>query len=202
MATDRCGRDSSVLTKNRTIGLLGGSFNPAHDGHLHISLYALNTLGLDEVWWLVSPGNPLKSHDALAPYATRLAQAKTLAAHTRIRVSDIEAALRTVYTVDTVAELKARHPGTQFVWLMGADNLAQFHRWRKWRALFAMLPVVVFDRAPYSHRSQRSKAYLAFHKFILKNNAIKCGQALPALRFVHLRRHPSSSTVLRKRLEN
>ena len=190
-----------IHTKNRTIGLLGGSFNPAHGGHLHITLHALRALGLDEVWWLVSPRNPLKAAGSLAEYGQRLQSAENVAKpYRRIRVLDIEKRFNTRYSYETVALLKSRYPGTQFVWLMGADNLAQFHRWRRWQWLLATLPVVVFDRAPYSHTALRSKTMLRGRKFLLKNNQIGRFGAVPCLVFVHLRRDPLSSTLLRKKL--
>ncbi len=127
-----------------TIGLLGGSFDPAHGGHLYVSLVALKSLGLDYVWWLVSPGNPLKG--APAALADRLAQARAVARHPRIRVSDIEERLGTRFTIDTIAALMRRFPQVHFVWLMGSDNLQQFARWRRWPAIVRRLPVVVVRR--------------------------------------------------------
>ena len=115
------------------IGLLGGSFNPAHAAHRAVSLLALKRLALDRVWWLVSPGNPLKDTSALPPLADRIAAARRVAADPRIDVTGIEAALGTRYTIDTIHRLRTRCPRVRFVWLMGADNLAQFHRWRDWR---------------------------------------------------------------------
>lgn len=190
-----------VYTKNRTIGLLGGSFNPAHRGHLHITLHALKTLGLDEVWWLVSPQNPLKDAAGLAHYEQRLASAKAVAqGHGRIRVLDIERRLQTRYTYQTVAALQQRFPATQFVWMMGADNLAQFHRWKRWESVFAMVPLFVFDRAPYSHRALRSKAALRAKSIALKYINKNDNSPMPALTYVHLKRDPLSSTYLRKKL--
>ena len=190
-----------IHTKNRTIGLLGGSFNPAHGGHLHISLHALKNLGLDEVWWLVSPRNPLKSEGDLAAYEKRLASARAVAAtHPRIRVLDLEARYKLRYSYETVAFLQRRYPGAHFVWMMGADNLAQFHRWRRWRQILASIPIVVFDRAPYSHTALRHKTFIKMQKFRLKNMHIKRGKNAPALVFVHLKRDPLSSTALRKKL--
>ncbi|MEZ5824560.1 MAG: nicotinate-nucleotide adenylyltransferase [Geminicoccaceae bacterium] len=145
------------VSRKPAIGLLGGSFNPAHEGHRHISLEALRLLGLDEVWWLVSPQNPLKSRKGMAPLEDRLASARRVAMHPRIRVSDIERRLGTVYTVDTVARLKASFHYT-FVWLIGADNLVQMVRWRRWLDLAAMTPIAVFDRTPYSYGAVASKA--------------------------------------------
>jgi nicotinate-nucleotide adenylyltransferase len=192
-----------IHTKNRRIGLLGGSFNPAHEGHLHLTLEAIKTLKLDEVWWLVSPKNPLKSSADLAPYKKRLELARAICdSYPHILVSDIESRMGTLYSVDTVAMLKRRFPGTTFIWLMGADNLAQLHRYRRWRTFLAQVPIAVFDRAPYSHTAIRSKAYLRMQRFLLKNNVINRVFKAPALVFVHMKRHPLSSTALRKRLEN
>jgi nicotinate-nucleotide adenylyltransferase len=190
-----------IYTRNRTIGLLGGSFNPAHGGHLHITLHALKKLGLDEVWWLVSPRNPLKSADALADYGQRLASAVRVAsAHPRIRVLDIEARFGTRYSYQTLSLLKERFPGTHFVWMIGADNLAQFHRWKRWQAVLAAMPVVVFDRAPYSHTALRSKAYIRGSRFLMKNPHKTLLSQGPCLVFIHLKRDPLSSSDLRKKL--
>jgi nicotinate-nucleotide adenylyltransferase len=144
------------------IGLLGGSFNPAHEGHRHISVEALRRLRLDRIWWLVTPGNPLKSRGELATLSNRIEGARRVAAHPRIDVTAFEAALPTVYTVDTVAFLLRRNPTTHFVWLMGSDNLAQFHRWRQWRKLLAMLPVAVMHRADLRLPALASPAAIAF----------------------------------------
>lgn len=132
------------VAKGLTIGLLGGSFDPAHDGHLHVSLTALKRLGLDYVWWLVSPGNPLKG--APSPFEKRLAGARAMARHPRLIVTDIERQLGTRYTADTAAALQRRFPQVRFVWLMGSDNLENFHLWRNWRQIAARLPLVVVQR--------------------------------------------------------
>ena len=129
------------------IGLLGGSFNPAHSGHLYVSETALKRLKLDSVWWLVSPGNPLKAETDMAPLAERLGDATRLAAHEpRIHVSTLEASLGTRYTIDTVTALQRRFPHVQFIWLMGSDNLAQFSRWRRWQDLARKVPIAVVQR--------------------------------------------------------
>jgi nicotinate-nucleotide adenylyltransferase len=129
------------------IGLLGGSFNPAHAGHLYVSETALKRLKLDSVWWLVSPGNPLKDDAAMAPLASRLQSARRIAAHeSRIHVSALETALHTIYTIDTVTALRRRFPRVDFVWLMGSDNLEQFSRWRRWQELARLVPIVVVQR--------------------------------------------------------
>ena len=126
------------------IGLLGGSFDPAHGGHLYISRIALKTLKLDYVWWLVSPGNPLKPEPA--PVGLRMMRARLVAQGERILVTDLEQRLHTRFTVDTVAALRRRFPKLDFVWLMGSDNLEQFSRWRRWRQIAAMVPIVVVRR--------------------------------------------------------
>jgi len=133
-----------------TIGLLGGSFNPAHDGHLAMSLYALKQMRLDQVWWLVSPQNPLKSSVDMAALSSRMESARRLAQHhPRFIVTDIETALGTRYTADTVRLLKKRFPKTRFVWLMGADNLRQIPKWQNWEEIFNQVPVAVFRRPTY-----------------------------------------------------
>ncbi len=144
------------------VGLLGGSFDPAHDGHLHISRIALRRLQLDRVWWLLSPGNPLKA-DAPAPLERRLAAADAvLDDHPRIEATGIERDLGTVYTVDTVRALRALYPAVRFVWLMGADNLSQFHRWRHWAEIMHSLPVCVLARPGEQVRAGLSTAARRF----------------------------------------
>ena len=142
----------------RRVGLLGGSFNPAHDGHLHISILALRALGLDEVWWLVSPQNPLKPDRGMASFAARVGAARALARHPRIVVSDLERRLGTRYTADTLDAVKRRFPRTAFVWLMGADNLVQIPRWKDWTAIFARAPIAVFDRPSYCYKALAGRA--------------------------------------------
>lgn len=190
-----------IHTQNRTIGLLGGSFNPAHSGHLHITLYALNKLKFDEVWWLVSPGNPLKDPKSLASYEKRFASARDVAkGHPRIRVLDIERQYNTRYTYETIALLMRKYPAAHFTWMMGADNLAQFHHWERWQDLVIKIPCVIFDRAPYSHTSLRSKAYLRSKRFLLKTIDLDVSRAAPAFMFIHLKRALISSSHLRKKL--
>lgn len=129
------------------IGLLGGSFDPPHPGHRLVSLLALRRLALDRVWWLVTPGNPLKDTAGLPPLACRIAAAERLARHPRIAVTGIEAAFGTRYTVDLLQKLVSTCPGTHFVWLMGADNLREFHRWKNWRRIASLVPIAIVDRA-------------------------------------------------------
>ncbi|MBM3560472.1 MAG: nicotinate-nicotinamide nucleotide adenylyltransferase, partial [Alphaproteobacteria bacterium] len=139
----------SPLFRGLRVGLLGGSFNPAHDGHRYVSTEALRRLGLDEVWWLVSPQNPLKPAAGMAPLAERLAGARAVARHPRIRITALEARLGTTWTIDTIVALGRRFPGTRFVWLMGADNLVQIPRWRDWSSIFNRIAIAVIARAPY-----------------------------------------------------
>ena len=154
-----------MTSEIRTVGLLGGSFNPAHDGHVHISRMALDRLGLDELWWLVSPQNPLKSTDGMGSLASRLKTAKEVAkAEPRIRVADTESRLKTRYTVDTLAALQAENPNFRFVWIIGADNLRQIPKWKGWRQIFRMVPIAVFPRAPYSLRALNGRAAKRFSR--------------------------------------
>ena len=146
----------------RRIGLLGGSFNPAHSGHLHISRAALKRLRLDELWWLVSPQNPLKTAAGMAPLAERLETARAVAAGEAIQVTDIERELGTRYTADTLRALGKRFPEARFVWLMGADILLQMPKWRHWRAIFRMVPIAVFPRPTYSFKALSGRAARRF----------------------------------------
>lgn len=178
------------------IGLLGGSFNPAHAGHVHVSKIALSRLKLDYVWWLVSPQNPLKSKKDLAPLKRRLAFAKTIARDPRIRVSDIEAALGTRYTVDTLATLKKRFPKVQFIWLMGSDNLVQLPRWHRWQDIFTMAPVAVVTRPGTALKARHCKAARRFAASRVA--AGKLGKP-PSWTILNARGVPASATRLRAR---
>ena len=144
----------------KRIGLLGGSFNPAHSGHKRISLAAMDALGLDEVWWLVSPGNPLKAgRKDMASFEDRFASAKEISRRSRIKVSDFERRAGTRYTIDTVRELEQRYPNDRFIWLMGGDTVAEFHQWKAWRKLAESLPIAVIHRPGYdrqAHAARRS----------------------------------------------
>jgi nicotinate-nucleotide adenylyltransferase len=148
----------------QVIGLLGGSFNPPHIAHRLISEAALKRLGLDKVWWIVSPGNPLKKRIPTAPLAERMQLSRAVATNPHIVVTDFEADLPTPYTASTLAFLKARSPLVRFVWIMGADNLATFDRWERWREIFTMVPVVVVDRPGWRLKALASKAARAFAK--------------------------------------
>jgi nicotinate-nucleotide adenylyltransferase len=183
----------------RLIGLLGGSFNPAHAGHRHISLWALRRLGLDEVWWLVSPQNPLKPVAGMAPFADRLQGAAALARHPRIRVSDLEARFETTYTAETLRRLRRHRPRDRFVWLMGADNLAQIDQWRDWQQIFDTTAVAVFARPSYCLGALAGKAARRFAKARLAERA---GRLLrrhepPAWVFLRGPLNPLSATAIR-----
>jgi nicotinate-nucleotide adenylyltransferase len=183
----------------RRVGLLGGSFNPAHDGHRHISVAALKRLALDEVWWLVTPQNPLKPERGMAPIEDRIATARAAARHPRIRVTDIERGLGTRFTADTLRALAGRYPGLAFVWLMGADNLAEIARWKDWEAIFELVPIAVFDRPSYAYKALAGKAARRFAKCRLDSR--KAGKLAtmrpPAWVFLRSTRHPASATRIR-----
>ncbi|HEV7463920.1 MAG TPA: nicotinate-nucleotide adenylyltransferase [Methyloceanibacter sp.] len=147
------------------IGLLGGSFNPPHEAHLEISLTALKRLGLDQVWWLVSPGNPLKDASKLPSLKKRVAAAQEAASHPRIEVTGFAGEKGSPYTIDLLTELKRRFPGVAFVWLMGADNLSDVHRWRAWQEIFAIMPIAVFDRPGFRLKARASKAAQRFSAY-------------------------------------
>jgi len=183
---------------SRRVGLLGGSFDPAHDGHRHISLEASRRLGLDEVWWLVSPQNPLKKPTE-SPLEERLAAARRIADHSCIRVTDIERTTGTVYTIDTLAALTRRFPGVRFVWIIGADNLIQIPRWRRWRKIFTTVPIAVFARPPYSLKALTGRAARRFAAFRVSETRAGALVRLrpPAWMFFHTRPHPESATRIR-----
>lgn len=182
------------------VGLLGGSFNPAHEGHRHIALTALKRLGLDEVWLLVSPQNPLKPQAGMAPLADRLASAGTVTAgHPRLRATAIETELGTRFTADTLAVLKVRFPHMRFVWLMGADNLAQIARWNRWTRIFDAVPVAVLARSPYSQRALAAKAARRMAPFRVDRPIRLADRTPPAWIFLHTRLHPASASAIRAR---
>lgn len=184
------------------VGLLGGSFNPAHRGHRHISVEALRRLGLDEVWWLVSPQNPLKASDGMAALPDRMARARAVATHPRIRITDIERYFGTRYTVDTVAALRRRFPAVDFVWLMGADILIQMPRWSRWPRLFATVPVAVFARPTYFSKAMAGKAAHRFRQDRVPLSAAGelAGQVPPAWTFIPIPHDDTSATEIRARL--
>jgi nicotinate-nucleotide adenylyltransferase len=188
-----------ILAPGMRIGLLGGSFNPAHAAHRAASLLALKRLGLDRVWWLVSPGNPLKDNEQLPPLDDRVARARAIAANPRIDVTAIEKTLGTIFSHDTVAKLRARYPNVRFVLLIGADNLAQFHNWKRWLELALMVPIAVVDRAGLSLSALASPAALALMRWRLREPKapVLARSKPPAWIFLHGMKSPLSSTAIR-----
>ena len=180
-------------------GLLGGSFNPAHGGHRRISLFALRALDLDEVWWLVTPGNPLKRSEDLAPLAARVASARAQARRAPIRVTAIERELGTRYTIDTLRALLRRYRWRRFVWLMGGDNLAQFHRWRRWREIARIMPIAVVARPGYDGAALASPAmaWLGRHRRRADSLNDPAKWSAPALYLLRFDPDPRSSTAIR-----
>jgi nicotinate-nucleotide adenylyltransferase len=154
-------------TPGMRVGLLGGSFNPPHQAHRAISQFALKRLQLDRVWWLVTPGNPLKENGKLHGLGERMQAAREVASDPRIEVSCLESVIRTRYTIDTINTLRRRFHGLRFVWIMGADNLAQFHRWQDWRRIAGQVPIAVIDRPPQSFRALASPAARALARYRL-----------------------------------
>jgi nicotinate-nucleotide adenylyltransferase len=182
------------------IGLFGGSFNPPHAGHLLVSATALRRLGLDSVWWLVTPGNPLKENSGLPPLHQRMAAARAMIDDPRIVVSDIEARIGTRFTYDTIAYLKRRCPGVHFVWLMGADNLASFHRWQHWLDIAGLVPFAAVDRPGSTLKATASPAAQRLKAYRISQQAARLLPTArpPAWIFLHGRRSPLSSTALRQ----
>jgi nicotinate-nucleotide adenylyltransferase len=181
------------------IGLFGGTFDPPHRAHLDACLLAMKRLKLDRVWWLVTPGNPLKNTQGLAPLGERIAAARALTHHPRIDVTGLEAVINTRYSYDTIEWLLARCPRVQFVWIMGADNLRHFHRWQKWRGIAQAIPMVVVDRPGPSLYASNSTAGQALAQFRIPENAAASlpGRRAPAWTFLHGLKSGLSSTALR-----
>ncbi|MDJ0643401.1 MAG: nicotinate-nucleotide adenylyltransferase [Erythrobacter sp.] len=181
-------------------GILGGSFNPAHGGHRRITQFAIQSLGLDQAWWLVSPGNPLKPRKGMAPLTARLKSAEMHARRARILPTAIERQLRTRYTVDTLRALQQRYPKREFVWLMGSDNLAQFHRWKHWRTIARTMPIAVIARPGYNEEAMTSPAMAWFRRHRVSAASFrKRGQwSAPALVFMRFDPDPRSATAIRR----
>ena len=183
----------------KRIGLLGGSFNPAHRAHRAMSLATMDVLGLDEVWWLVSPGNPLKPVADMAPYPARLAAARAMARRAPIKVSDFEVRAGTRFTVDTLSLLLARYPQNRFIWLMGADILPEFHRWKDWRTLARSLPIAVMSRPGYEGDARAARAMGWLRGFVRPLGPVAgwTRWSAPAICFLKLPPDHLSSTALR-----
>ena len=187
------------------IGLLGGSFNPAHRAHRRISLEATRVLDLDEVWWLVSPGNPLKKGaKGMAPFEARFAWARRMAHGARIRVSDFEQREGTRYSVDTVRRLKRRYPQHRFIWLFGSDILPNFHKWRDWRGLTRELPIAVIRRPGYDSVAHAARAMGWLRSFVHPSNQVRhwTDWSAPAILFLRLPPDPTSATAIRAHSPN
>lgn len=189
-----------VASAGQTVGLLGGSFDPPHAGHVHISKAALKRFGLDQLWWLVSPGNPLKQ-DGPAPLSARLQAARAIMQHPRVKITDIESALGTRFTADTIAKLRLRYPAVRFVWIMGADNLSQFHKWQDWRWIIETVPVGVVARPGDRTKARMSKAARMYrHAKIKGRRAHHLGRKeAPAWAFVNIPMSSQSSSAIRAR---
>lgn len=183
------------------IGIFGGSFNPPHSGHRMVAQTVLKRLGLDQVWWLVTPGNPLKSHSDLAPLEMRLHLASALADHPRMKVTAFEAVLGTPYTAKTLVALKSMCPSLRFVWIMGADNLADFHKWQDWRRIVDTVPLAIVDRPGASLSVMSAPMAKAYEKYRLPEEEAPLlpGIKAPAWTFLHTPLDEASSTVLRRK---
>lgn len=184
-----------------TIGLLGGSFNPPHEGHRHISIEAMRRVGLDRVWWLVTPGNPLKQNNDLPDIAERAKKSAMIANHPRIAISMIEEKIGSAFTANTIKHLTRKSSGVQFVWLMGGDNLADFHRWERWRDIAAMVPIAVLDRPGTRHKALSSPAAKSLASHQIPPHA---AQALtqdepPIWTYLDIPLSSQSSTALRRK---
>lgn len=188
------------MARGKPTGLLGGSFNPAHGGHRRITVEAMRALGLDEVWWMVSPGNPLKPREGMAPLSARVASARRQSRRASIRVTAIERELDTRYTVETLAKLIRRYPRRRFVWLMGADNLAQFHLWREWRKLARLMPIAVIARPGYDAAAFASPAMAWLGRYRKPPASLKFREtwSAPALLTLRFDPDPNSATAIRR----
>ena len=187
--------------RGMVVGLLGGSFDPAHEGHLQITREALRRVGLDRVWWLVSPGNPLKARPP-APMAARLARARAiLGDDPRVVVTDLEVLLRTRATVDTITKLQGLYPGVRFVWIMGADNLVQFHRWSRWRDILARVPVAVMARPGAGLAARLSVAARAHRGAQVRRPELLLHHKPPVWCYLNMPLNAASSSVIRARGE-
>lgn len=184
----------------KTVGLMGGSFNPAHGGHRAISLFAMDALDLDEYWWMVSPGNPLKPKSGMAPLSARLRSATAQARRSRIKVTAIERELGTVFTVQTLRKLVARYPKIRFIWIMGADNLLQFHHWRQWRDIARTMPIAVVARPGYDANAIAGPAMAWLRRFVRRPDQRHhwTEWSTPALVFMRFRPDPRSATAIRR----
>lgn len=188
-----------VAGEGQAIGLFGGSFNPPHEGHLNLCDLALKRLELDQLWWIVTPGNPLKDTSRLAPLEERIRQCRAMITHPKIRVTAFEAQYRVRYTADTLRLVKKLRPRNEFVWLMGADNLADFHRWQDWREIADMMPIAVIDRPGSTLSYHSAQASIALSQFRIDEDDARLLHRMkaPAWTFLHGPRSSLSSTAIR-----
>ncbi len=189
-----------LVFPGQRIGIMGGSFNPPHDGHRIVAETAMKRLRLDQVWWVVTPGNPLKNHHGLPPLADRMKAARALARSSRMKITGFEAELGTPYTAATLAFLKRRYPGVRFVWVMGADNLSSFHHWQHWREIARTMPIAVVDRPGYRLKALSSPAAstLSARRLPEPQAAQLAASKPPAWAFLTSRLSALSSTALRR----
>nr|WP_280519935.1 nicotinate-nucleotide adenylyltransferase [Rhizobium cremeum] len=189
--------------RGMVIGLFGGSFNPPHEGHALVAEIAIRRLGLDQLWWIVTPGNPLKSHSNLAPLSERLAKCEEFATDPRIKVTAFEQTLGTSYTARTLDYVKARNPHARFIWIMGADNLKSFHKWQQWRRIATTFPIAVIDRpgSTLSYLSSKMARTFDYARIDEDDAGVLWKKKAPAWTFIHGPRSPLSSTALREAAE-
>ena len=187
------------VEKGMQVGLFGGSFNPPHAGHALVAEIALRTLGLDQLWWMVTPGNPLKAGKAIQPLAERIDLSEAFAEDPRIKVTAFEVSFNVRYTADTIALVLSRNPGVDFVWIMGADNLAQFHRWQNWQQIVRSVPIAVVDRpgSTLSLISSKMAKTFDYARINERDAAALSRLRPPAWTFIHGPRSSLSSTALR-----
>jgi nicotinate-nucleotide adenylyltransferase len=199
--TERAYKKLPPAFPSMRIGLLGGSFNPAHEGHLRISVTAIKRLGLDKLWWMVTPGNPLKGGKDISSLPDRVASARTLATHPKIEITAFEADRPSPYARDTIDFLLQRYRGVHFVWIMGGDNLAQFHHWRDWTTLFFSIPILAIDRPSYRCKALASPAGQYFSRARIKESTISLLPLMrpPAWSYLSLPLCGISSTAIREK---
>lgn len=185
--------------RGMVIGLFGGSFNPPHEGHLLVARLAIQRLGLDQLWWMVTPGNPLKIGRGTAPLAERILMSERLARDPHIKVTAVEKTLATRYTARTISLIRAKNSGVRFIWIMGADNLADFHRWQHWRTIARTVPIAVIDRpgSTLAHLSSKTAHTFERHRLPERRAAELYRMPPPAWTFIHGPRSTTSSTALR-----
>ena len=198
-AIDRHYLRMPFVGRGQRVGLFGGSFNPPHEGHVHVCVQALRRLELDQVWWLVTPGNPLKNNSNLAPLGKRLAACEAMTPDPRMKITAFEATLPTSYTVDTISHIVQRNRRAKFVWIMGADNLGQFHLWHRWRDIAGLLPIAVVDRPGSTLAFHSAKAAQALRLARIDENdaPLLADCRPPAWTFLHGPRNSLSSTAIR-----